>query len=287
MKGFRISNSITNRESISISKYLTEVAECEMISADKEVELTQRIKAGDEKALEEMVKANLRFVISVAKQYQNQGLTLPDLINDGNIGLIKAAKLFDASRGFKFISYAIWWIRQSIIQGLREQGRIVRLPGSKYNELSKYYKACDKFEHASGRAPRIDEISDITDIPEHSIKLLLFVHKKHSSIDNAIGDDDERSLLDITPDESVEPTDDRMMKQSLKKELEIAMSQLDKRERLIISQRFGINQSSETILTLEDIAQSLHITRERCRQIEMIALKKLKKHQNNLKQFLN
>lgn len=273
MRQLKITKSITNRESASLDKYLQEIGREELITVEEEVELAQRIRKGDQVALEKLTKANLRFVVSVAKQYQNQGLTLPDLINEGNIGLIKAAEKFDETRGFKFISYAVWWIRQSILQALAEQSRIVRLPLNQVGSLNRLNKAFSKFEQEYERMPTPQELAKVLEIPKEKINSTLRLSGKHVSVDAPFSESEENSLLDVLTNEDTPKTDTSLIKESLIKEIERALSTLTEREKGIIKSFFGINC---TELTLEEIGDKFGLTRERVRQIKEKAIKRLR-----------
>ena len=268
MRQLKITKSITNRESASLDKYLQEIGREELVSPEEEVELAQRIRQGDQVALEKLTRANLRFVVSVAKQYQNQGLSLPDLINEGNLGLIKAAEKFDETRGFKFISYAVWWIRQSILQALAEQSRIVRLP------LNQVNKALGRFEQENERQPSTQELADMIDIPKDKIDDTLRVSGRHVSMDAPFVDGEDNSLLDVLPNDDSPMADRGLNKESLSTEVERALQVLPPREREIIKCFFGIGCQE---MTLEEIGENLDLTRERVRQIKEKAIRKLKK----------
>ena len=242
MRQLKITKSITNRESDSLDKYLQEIGHEELISVEEEVELAQRIKKGDRKALEKLTRANLRFVVSVAKQYQNQGLSLPDLINEGNVGLIKAAEKFDETRGFKFISYAVWWIRQSILQAIAEQSRIVRLPLNQVGSVNKINRVLNKFEQEHERRPSIDEIADNVDIPHEKIEEAMKVNSRHVSVDAPFAEGEDNSLLDVLPNNDSPMADKKLVMESLREEINRALQTLNERERNIIEAFFGINQ---------------------------------------------
>ncbi len=274
MRQLKITKSITNRESASLDKYLQEIGREELVSPEEEVELAQRIRKGDQKALEKLTRANLRFVVSVAKQYQNQGLSLPDLINEGNLGLIKAAEKFDETRGFKFISYAVWWIRQSILQALAEQSRIVRLPLNQVGSLNKINKALGKFEQENERQPSTDELAEMIDIPKDKIADTLRVSGRHVSVDAPFVEGEDNSLLDVLPNEDSPSADRGLTNESLSTEIERALQILTPREREIIKSFFGIGCQE---MTLEEIGERLDLTRERVRQIKEKAIRKLKK----------
>ena len=273
MRQLKITKSITNRESASLDKYLQDIGREELISVDEEVELAQRIRQGDQKALEKLTRANLRFVVSVAKQYQNQGLSLPDLINEGNLGLIKAAEKFDETRGFKFISYAVWWIRQSILQALAEQSRIVRLPLNQVGALNKINKAQSKFEQENERMPSPEELAELVDIPKEKIADTLRVSGRHVSVDAPFVEGEDNSLLDVYVNEDSPIADKGLVNESLNKEIERALQTLAPRERDIVKSFFGIGCQE---MTLEEIGERFNLTRERVRQIKEKAIRKLK-----------
>ncbi len=279
MRQLKITKSITNRESASLDKYLQEIGREELIGVDEEVELAQRIRKGDQAALEKLTKANLRFVVSVAKQYQNQGLSLPDLINEGNLGLIKAAEKFDETRGFKFISYAVWWIRQSILQALAEQSRIVRLPLNQVGSLNKINKALQKFEQDNERMPSPDELAEILDIPRDKIADTLRVSGRHVSVDAPFVEGEDNSLLDVLVNNDSPNADKGLVNESLNKEIERALSTLTERERDIVKDFFGIGTQE---MTLEEIGEKFGLTRERVRQIKEKAIRRLR-HSNRSK----
>ena len=285
MRQLKITKSITNRESDSLDKYLQEIGHEELISVEEEVELAQRIKKGDRKALEKLTKANLRFVVSVAKQYQNQGLSLPDLINEGNVGLIKAAEKFDETRGFKFISYAVWWIRQSILQAIAEQNRIVRLPLNQVGSVNKINRILNKFEQEHERRPSIDEIADNVDIPHDKIEEAMKVNSRHVSVDAPFADGEDNSLLDVLPNNDSPMADRKLVLESLREEINRALQTLNERERNIIEAFFGINQQE---MTLEEIGDKYGLTRERVRQIKEKAIRRLRHNTQNklLKSYL-
>ncbi|MBO7372547.1 MAG: RNA polymerase sigma factor RpoD/SigA [Bacteroidales bacterium] len=273
MRQLKITKSITNRESASLDKYLQEIGREELITVEEEVELAQRIKKGDQEALEKLTRANLRFVVSVAKQYQNQGLSLPDLINEGNLGLIKAAEKFDETRGFKFISYAVWWIRQSILQALAEQSRIVRLPLNQVGSLNKINKALSKFEQENERMPSSDELAEILGIPRDKINDTLRVSGRHVSVDAPFVDGEDNSLLDVLVNNDSPNADKGLVNESLNKEIERALSTLTERERDIVRYFFGIGCQE---MTLEEIGEHFGLTRERVRQIKEKAIRRLR-----------
>ena len=273
MRQLKITKSITNRESASLDKYLQEIGKEELISVEEEVELAQRIKKGDQEALEKLTKANLRFVVSVAKQYQNQGLSLPDLINEGNLGLIKAAEKFDETRGFKFISYAVWWIRQSILQALAEQSRIVRLPLNQVGSLNKINKAFARFEQEHERTPSAEELANELELPKEKVTDTLRVAGRHISVDAPFADGEDNSLLDVLVNTDSPNADRGLINESLATEVERALEILTDRERDIIRYFFG-NGCSE--MTLEEIGEKFDLTRERVRQIKEKAIRKLR-----------
>ena len=279
MRQLKITKSITNRESASLDKYLQEIGREELISVEEEVELARRIRKGDQAALEKLTRANLRFVVSVAKQYQNQGLSLPDLINEGNLGLIKAAEKFDETRGFKFISYAVWWIRQSILQALAEQSRIVRLPLNQVGSLNKINKALQKFEQDNERLPSPDELADILEIPRDKIADTLRVSGRHVSVDAPFVDGEDNNLLDVLVNSDSPNADRGLVNESLNKEIERALSTLTERERDIVKDFFGIGTQE---MTLEEIGEKFGLTRERVRQIKEKAIRRLR-HSNRSK----
>ncbi|MBO7278660.1 MAG: sigma-70 family RNA polymerase sigma factor [Bacteroidales bacterium] len=273
MRQLKITKSITNRESASLDKYLQEIGREELITVEDEVELAQRIRKGDQEALEKLTRANLRFVVSVAKQYQNQGLSLPDLINEGNLGLIKAAEKFDETRGFKFISYAVWWIRQSILQALAEQSRIVRLPLNQVGSLNKINKALARFEQENERTPSPDELSELLGIPREKIADTMRVSGRHVSVDAPFVEGEDNSLLDVLPNTDSPNADRGLVNESLNKEIERALSTLTERERDIVKDFFGIGTPE---MTLEEIGEKFGLTRERVRQIKEKAIRRLK-----------
>ena len=274
MRQLKITKSITNRESQSLDKYLQEIGREELITAEMEVELAQRIKNGDQLALEKLTKANLRFVVSVAKQYQNQGLTLPDLINEGNLGLIKAAQRFDETRGFKFISYAVWWIRQSILQALAEQSRIVRLPLNQVGSLNKINKAFSRLEQEFERPPSSDELATALDLPEDKVKDTMKVSGRHVSVDAPFVDGEDNSLLDVMVNNDSPKADLDLMRESLQREIERSLSTLNDREKDVVMLFFGIGKQHG--LTLEEIGTKFDLTRERVRQIREKAIRRLR-----------
>jgi len=286
MRQLKITKSITSRDSASLEKYLADISKEEMISPDEEIVLAKKIREGDEAALDRLTRANLRFVVSVAKQYQNQGLTLPDLINEGNLGLIKAAKRFDETRGFKFISYAVWWIRQSIMQAISEHARIVRLPVNQLGSLTKINKAFTKLEQEYEREPSLEELAEITDLTVDKISDAFRISTRQVSVDAPLLNGEDNSLLDVIQNKEVEQADTIMMNQSLKKEIERSLNILDEKERDVISLFFGLE--SEEPYTLEEIGEKYDLSRERVRQIKEKALKKLRLRNTSqhLKSFL-
>jgi RNA polymerase primary sigma factor len=273
MRQLKITKSITNRESASLDKYLQEIGKEELITVEEEVELAQRIKKGDRAALEKLTRANLRFVVSVAKQYQNQGLSLPDLINEGNLGLIKAAEKFDETRGFKFISYAVWWIRQSILQALAEQSRIVRLPLNQVGSLNKINKAFSKFEQEYERQPTPEELAEALDLPKEKVSDTLRVSGRHVSVDAPFVDGEDNSLLDVLVNNDSPNADNALINESLSREVNRALATLTERERDIIKLFFGISTQE---MTLEEIGEKFGLTRERVRQIKEKAIRRLR-----------
>ena len=273
MRQLKITKSITNRESASLDKYLQEIGKEELITVEEEVELAQRIRKGDRTALEKLTRANLRFVVSVAKQYQNQGLSLPDLINEGNLGLIKAAEKFDETRGFKFISYAVWWIRQSILQALAEQSRIVRLPLNQVGSLNKINKAFSKFEQEFERTPSPEELAEVLELPKEKITDTLKVSGRHVSVDAPFIEGEDNSLLDVLTNSDSPIADKLLMDESLSKEIYRALTTLTERERDIIRYFFGIGCQE---MTLEEIGEKFALTRERVRQIKEKAIRRLR-----------
>ena len=284
MRQLKITKSITNRESESLDKYLQEIGREKMISMEEEVELAQRIRKGDKKALEKLTKANLRFVVSVAKQYQNQGLSLADLINEGNVGLIKAAEKFDETRGFKFISYAVWWIRQAILQAIADQSRIVRLPLNQTGAVNKINRALSKFEQENERRPNIDELSETIDLPMEKIGEAMSANTHHISVDAPFAEGEDNSLLDIMVNDDSPMADIQLVKESLQAEINSALRALSERERKVVEAFFGINQPE---MTLEEIGEKYGLTRERVRQIKEKAIRRLRNTKNKmLKSYL-
>jgi RNA polymerase primary sigma factor len=274
MRQLKITKQVTNRETASLDKYLQEIGKVELITAEEEVELARRIKQGDKEALEKLTKANLRFVVSVSKQYQNQGLSLPDLINEGNLGLIKAAQRFDETRGFKFISYAVWWIRQSILQALAEQSRIVRLPLNKIGSINKINKAYAKLEQEHEREPDAQEIAEMLDIPESEVKESIRNSGRHISMDAPLIQDEENTLYDVLRSDETNTPEKELMVESLRKEIDRAISTLTPREADVVRLYFGLN--SKHPMTLEEIGEKFDLTRERVRQIKEKAIRRLK-----------
>lgn len=285
MRQLKITNSITNRESASLDKYLQEIGHVDLLSAEEEVELAQRIRKGDHEALERLTKANLRFVVSVAKQYQNQGLSLSDLINEGNLGLIKAAERFDETRGFRFISFAVWWIRQSIMQAIAQQSRIVRIPLNQVSSVSKINKALNEFVQKNERRPNVNEIAETVELPEEKIADAMTHYTRQISVDAPFSDSDETSLLDILPNGDVPDTDNLLLAESLRAEIVRALQTLNERERNVIEAFYGINQPE---MTLDEIGQKYGLTRERVRQIKEKAIRRLRSNTKNkmLKTYL-
>lgn len=285
MRQLKISKSITNRESASLDKYLQEIGHEELLTTDQEVELAQRIRKGDKRALERLTKANLRFVVSVAKQYQNQGLSLPDLINEGNVGLIKAAEKFDETRGFKFISYAVWWIRQSILQAIAEQSRLVRLPLNQVGSVNKITRELNKFEQEHERKPSVDEIAERVDLPEDKIADAMKANSRHVSMDAPIADGEDSSMIDFLSGDSSN-TDRELAIESLKEEVSRILKLLTDKEQKVLRAFFGIDGSPE--MTLDEIGEKYNLTRERVRQIKEKALRRLRHNTKNklLKSYL-
>lgn len=288
MRQLKITKQVTNRETASLEKYLQEIGRVDLITAEEEVELAKRIKEGDQRALEKLTKANLRFVVSVSKQYQNQGLTLPDLINEGNLGLIKAAQRFDETRGFKFISYAVWWIRQSILQALAEQSRIVRLPLNKIGNISRINKAFSQLEQEYERPPTISELAEVLEMTLDDVKQTIRNSGRHVSMDAPLSDDDTGSgdMYSVMKDEDVPDPDEKVMDDSLKAEINRCLHTLSERERDVIVLYFGLGGVESC--TLEEIGKRFDLTRERVRQIKEKGLRKLKNasRNENLKQYL-
>ncbi len=274
MRQLKITKQVTNRETASLDKYLQEIGKVDLITAEQEVELARRIKQGDKIALEKLTKANLRFVVSVSKQYQNQGLSLPDLINEGNLGLIKAAQRFDETRGFKFISYAVWWIRQSILQALAEQSRIVRLPLNKIGSLNKINKATARLEQKHERTPNQKEIAEELDMTTNEVKESMRNAGRHVSMDAPLIQDEDNTMYDVLKsDEAITP-ETNLLYESLRKEISRAVSTLTQRESDVVQLYFGLN--IEHPMTLEEIGEKFDLTRERVRQIKEKAIRRLK-----------
>ena len=285
MRQLKITKSITNRESESLEKYLQEIGHEELLSTDEEVELAQRIRKGDRKALDKLTKANLRFVVSVAKQYQNQGLSLSDLINEGNLGLIKAAEKFDETRGFKFISYAVWWIRQAILQAIAEQSRIVRLPLNQVGSVNKINRLLNKFEQENERRPSVDEISEQIDLPEDKVGEAMLANTRHVSVDAPFIDGEDNSLLDILVNDDAPMADRQLVLESLREEISNVLNTRSDRERCVIKAFYGIGEPE---MTLEEIGNKYGLTRERVRQIKEKAIRHLRSNTKNklLKAYL-
>ena len=285
MRQLKIIQSITNREGACLDKYLQEIGREDLVSIEEEIELAQRIRKGDRKALERLTKANLRFVVSVAKQYQNQGLSLPDLINEGNLGLIKAAEKFDETRGFKFISYAVWWIRQSILQAIAEQSRIVRLPLNQVGSVNKINRLLNKFEQENERRPSVEELSSQIDLPEEKIDDALKAPSRHISVDAPFVEGEDNSLLDVLINDDAPTTDRSLVLESLHTEIKSALKGLNERERNVLEAFYGIDQPE---MTLEEIGVKYGLTRERVRQIKEKAIRRLRANTNNkvLKAYL-
>jgi RNA polymerase primary sigma factor len=286
MRQLKIVKQVTNREVASLDKYLQEISREGMISAEEEVELAVRIKAGDQRALEKLTRANLRFVVSVAKQYQNQGMTLPDLINEGNVGLIKAAERFDETRGFKFISYAVWWIRQAILQALAEQARIVRLPLNKIGTINKLNRAFSELEQKNERPPSAEELAEFMGVSVSDVKQSLQSNGRHVSMDAPLteGDESSSSLYDVLPNTYSETPDVDLVKESLRKDIERSLSTLTSREGEVVRLYFGLN--GRYPLTLEEIGDKFDLTRERVRQIKEKAIRRMK-HTSRSKMLKN
>jgi len=274
MRQLKITKQVTNRETASLDKYLQEIGKVELITADEEVELAQRIRQGDRAALEKLTKANLRFVVSVSKQYQNQGLSLPDLINEGNLGLIKAAQRFDETRGFKFISYAVWWIRQSILQALAEQSRIVRLPLNKIGSINKINKTYAKLEQEFEREPNAEEIAEVLDLTEAEVKESMKNAGRHVSMDAPLVQDEDNNMYDVLKSDEVVTPETELLYESLRKEIDRAISTLTQREQDVVRLYFGLNGGHP--MTLEEIGEKFDLTRERVRQIKEKAIRRLK-----------
>ena len=277
MRQLKIGDKITKRDDAALDKYLVDISREKLISTDEEVELAQKIHKGDQRALNKLVRANLRFVVSVAKQYQNQGLSLNDLVNEGNTGLVKAAQKFDETRGFKFISYAVWWIRQSILQAISEQSRIVRMPLNQVGFQSKLSKAIVNFEQENERRPSVQELADILETDEEKVREALGTNGKKVSVDAPFQDEESGSLIDIMTDETAPATDNKMERESLSKDLDAALGTLSDRERQVLKMLFGIGCNE---MTADEGANTLSLTRERVRQIKERALKRLRESNN-------
>lgn len=288
MRQLKITKQVTNRETASLDKYLLEISRVDLITAEEEVELSRRIKMGDQKALERLTKANLRFVVSVAKQYQNQGLTLPDLINEGNVGLIKAAQRFDETRGFKFISYAVWWIRQSILQALAEQARIVRLPLNKIGSISKINRMYSELEQKLERPPSADELAFELELTVDEVKQALASSGRHTSMDAPLveGDDSSSSMYDILTNDSLPSPENALMNDSLKREINRSLATLTPREASVLKLFYGLDDNSQ--MSLDEIGKRYDLTRERVRQIKEKAVRRLRhtSRSRHLKTFL-
>jgi RNA polymerase primary sigma factor len=285
MRQLKITKSITNRESPSLEKYLQEIGKVELITPEEEVELAQRIKKGDKVALEKLTKANLRFVVSVAKQYQHQGLSLPDLINEGNLGLIKAAEKFDETKGFKFISYAVWWIRQSILQAIAEQSRIVRIPLNKVGDLNRINKAFNKLEQTHERMPCAEELADDVELPREKVLRAIQISGRHISVDAPFKEDEDNNLLDVMENKESPVADTSLIKESLKREIDRTLNILSEKERAVIESFFGIGRPE---MSLEEIGSQFGLSRERTRQIKEKAIRRLRQSSKNklLKSYL-
>ena len=279
MRQIKISNSITNRDSASLERYLADISKAPLITADEEVELARRIKAGDREALEKLTTSNLRFVVSIAKKYQNQGISLSDLITEGNIGLLRAAERFDETRGFKFISYAVWWIRQSILQAVAEQARIIRLPMNQVGAMAKVKKAVSLLEQKLERRPTVKEIADEIGMPEDKVEQLLSLNSRAVSTDAPLDDEDDANFLDVYIAEDEKQTDAAVEQESASKAIHNSLDLLNEKERTIIRMYFGLGTTRE--YSLEEIAMKLDISRERTRQIRDRALKRLKSEPNS------
>lgn len=286
MRQLKITQQITKRDNDSLERYLSEIARLEMITAEQEVELTRKIRQGDDEALDKMTKANLRFVVSVAKQYQNQGLTLSDLINEGNIGLIKAAKRFDESKGFKFISYAVWWIRQSILQALVENARLVRLPLNKVGSYNKLTKVAMKFEQKYEREPSASELAELMSVTEHDISEMRKGSIKSVSMDAPVGENDDAVMGDFMKSADGHYGEQEMFKESLQKEIKNVLAGMNKKEREIISMFYGVN--GEQQISLDEIGTRMKLTKERVRQLREVAIRKIRRsdHSKILKSYL-
>ncbi|MCR5115358.1 MAG: RNA polymerase sigma factor RpoD/SigA [Bacteroidales bacterium] len=281
MRQIKISSSITNRDSASLDRFLSDIAKVPLITADEEVELARRIRNGDEAALDKLVTANLRFVVSIAKKYQNQGISLPDLINEGNMGLVRAARRFDETRGFKFISYAVWWIRQAILTAIAEQSRVVRLPLNQVGTIAKIRKEMSRLEQELQRAPSVDEIAEAVDLPADKVADLLRQNGFHVSIDAPVASDDETKFIDTFVTDDTPATDDSLMSESLCVELDDVLAELPETEREVLSLYFGFHAKRE--YTLDEISACTDLSRERVRQIKERAIKRLRTADNHKK----
>jgi RNA polymerase primary sigma factor len=281
MRQLRIGRSITLRESPSLEKYLQEISKVDMVTAEEEAELAKLIKKGDQSALEKLTKANLRFVVSVAKQYQHQGMSLSDLINEGNMGLIRAAGRFDETKGFRFISYAVWWIRQSIIQALAEQSRIVKVPMNKVGIRNKVAQATQQLEQQFEREPTAEELSEFLDIELDDVSATMSLSNRHVSIDSPLDEDGDGSMLDIMENKNAEPTDKESNKESMLYEIELALNSLPEKQQKVLRYLYGIGM--DTPMGMEDIGAEFNLTRERVRQIRDKALETLRQHTNAMR----
>ena len=279
MRQIKISSSITNRDSASLERYLSDISKAPLITADEEVELARRIKAGDREALEKLTTANLRFVVSIAKKYQNQGIGLPDLITEGNIGLLRAAERFDETRGFKFISYAVWWIRQSILTAIADQARVVRLPLNQVGTISKIKKELARLEQQYQRFPTVDEIAEAVDLPPYKVAELLRMNGFTQSLDAPVSTDDDTKMVDTFIPENASGTDDPLMKESLATDVDVMLADLPEKEQEVIRLFFGLNNTHEH--TLDEISVQCQISRERVRQIKERAIKRLRTERNH------
>ncbi len=279
MRQIKISNSITNRDSASMERYLSEIARQPLLTPDEEVELARRIREGDMRALEKLTICNLRFVVSIAKKYQNQGISLPDLVNEGNMGLLKAAQRFDETRGFKFISYAVWWIRQSILTAIADQARVVRLPLNQVGTISKIKKEISRLEQQYQRFPTVDEIAEAVDLPPYKVADLLRMNGFTQSLDAPISTDDDTKMVDTYIPENASGTDDTLMKESLSTDVDTMLSDLPEKEKEVIRLFFGLNNTHEH--TLDEISVQCQISRERVRQLKEKAIKRLRTERNH------
>jgi len=287
MRQLKITNKITNRESLALDKYLNDISKIELVTADEEAVLAKKIRDGDQDALEKLTNANLRFVVSVSKQYQNQGLSLSDLINEGNVGLMKAAKRFDETKGFKFISYAVWWIRQSILQAIVENSRLVRLPLNKVGSYNRVNEAYVSFQQEFEREPSIEELADVLEMKPKDVKTTLHSNRRHVSFDAPVGGEDgDATFLDLMEFDSIESPDGQLMDQSLRDEVEYGLSMLSPREVEVLTAYYGLN--GRRAMTLEEIGEMYGLTRERVRQIKERSIRRLRKsvNKNDLKSFL-